>query len=391
MKIRFVTYAYPPLFYPRAIQISLLARMLAKDHDLDILCAGFGRQDRSLQALCADCSVVRLPQTTLARLVGRIKGDRIKRAILLDDMYLNLGAYYCHLDRQSWDGVHLVTFGQPMSMHLIGLHYKNKFPSLKWTAHFSDPWNYEGYSLHKGLSRFLNDYYEGAVYRAADSLIFTSPETVDMVLTDRHAAHAYKAHIVPHGYDESLYGDSVKTASGIDLGYFGGFYGARQPYVLFEALKVLLRSNENFLRDVRINFYGVGNQSSYMEALAGLEDIVFFHSGVGYQDSLALCKKMDGLLVIDAPADVSPFFPSKLADYIGADRPILGITPHGASARILCDLGMKTTDPSSVLDVAEGLRRFISDLRIGVLALRKVERQQYDSERVAQVFMRSMA
>ena len=39
-----------------------------------------------------------------------------------------------------------------------------------------------------------------------------------------------------------------------------------------------------------------------------------------------MISNADYLLVIDAPLESSPFFPSKLADYIGAQKPIIGLT-----------------------------------------------------------------
>ena len=46
------------------------------------------------------------------------------------------------------------------------------------------------------------------------------------------------------------------------------------------------------------------------------------------------------LLILDAPFDISVFFPSKLVDYIGAQKPILAITPEGSCADIVRRLGV---------------------------------------------------
>ena len=45
------------------------------------------------------------------------------------------------------------------------------------------------------------------------------------------------------------------------------------------------------------------------------------------------------LLILDAPFKISVFFPSKLVDYIGANKPILAITPEGSCAEIVRKLG----------------------------------------------------
>jgi hypothetical protein len=66
---------------------------------------------------------------------------------------------------------------------------------------------------------------------------------------------------------------------------------------------------------------------------------------VDYKTSLALMESADLLLVIDAPFDQSVFLPSKLVDYIGAQRPIFAITPPGTSAKLVSDLGGMVAHP----------------------------------------------
>jgi len=51
------------------------------------------------------------------------------------------------------------------------------------------------------------------------------------------------------------------------------------------------------------------------------------------------------------------FFPSKLADYIGAGRPLLGISPPGTTQRILTELGQPCADTSETEAIATLLRR----------------------------------
>ncbi len=392
MKLRFVTYAYPPLFYPRSLQISLLARALSPRHDLEVVAADFGRCSDSLSSLCADCRTIRVSQSYVGDIVSRMQGDCIKRWLLLDEMFLHLGAFRDRLDQLLWDDVHLITFGQPMSMHLLGLRYKKRYPNLRWTAHFSDPWNYADYSLHKGLALSLNHYYEGKVYRAADSLIFTSTETMDYALKGNYSIFMKKAHAVPHGYDALLYKTGKTCKIGIlRIGYFGVFYGKRQPYSLFSALRLIQRQDENILHNLKIEFYGAGDGTAYTDSIGGLEKYLSFNPGVDFMDSLRLSSQMDGLLVIDAPAQVSPFFPSKLADYIGSGRPIFGITPPGTSARILHELGMPVADPASVEQVARTFHGFIDDLRQRTLQLNEQARLNYRSDHVADVFMNAIA
>jgi hypothetical protein len=70
-------------------------------------------------------------------------------------------------------------------------------------------------------------------------------------------------------------------------------------------------------------------------------DAIEVHAPVSYLHSLAIMTVSDLLLVVDAPSEGSSVhFPSKLADYLGAGRPIAAFTPaSGATARIATEAG----------------------------------------------------
>ena len=44
----------------------------------------------------------------------------------------------------------IITTAPPHSLHLIGLHLKEQFPSLRWIADFRDPWTTIGYRREIG-------------------------------------------------------------------------------------------------------------------------------------------------------------------------------------------------------------------------------------------------
>ena len=97
-------------------------------------------------------------------------------------------------------------------------------------------------------------------------------------------------------------------------------------------------------------------------------DVVVATQKVPYLESLSVMRSADVLLVIDAPLEVSPFFPSKLADYMGANRPILGITPaQGATADILRRLGQTTVSPLSTSSIADIVHNLWQSWRNGTL------------------------
>ena len=79
---------------------------------------------------------------------------------------------------------------------------------------------------------------------------------------------------------------------------------------------------------------------------------VRFEEGVPYLQGLELMQKADALVLIDGIFDqdtdglsFNPFFPGKLTDYMGANRPIMGITmKDGPTTDILHESGNLTAD-----------------------------------------------
>ena len=71
----------------------------------------------------------------------------------------------------------------------------------------------------------------------------------------------------------------------------------------------------------------------------------------------------DMLLILDAPFDISVFFPSKLVDYIGAQKPILAITPEGSCADIVREAGGLVYSPDTIESIQNGIKSAIKSLR----------------------------
>jgi len=259
----------------------------------------------------------------------------------------------------------LTTFGTPMSDHLIGLELKKIF-GVPWIAHFSDPWVENEFKGYNSFTRGINVALERKVVEAADRLIFTSEETVALVMGKYSEALRAKARVLSHAFEPGLFGRTEKQAgSRILIRYVGDLYGRRTPAPLFRALAEIGASDPSLLDDVCFEF--VGSITDFKLSEVGFDQLpsglVEFHPTVDYLKSLSLMSSADGLLVIDAPAATSVFLPSKLIDYIGAIRPVLGITPPGAAAKLIGELGGWVTDPTDIPGVREAVRSFIAYLR----------------------------
>jgi glycosyltransferase involved in cell wall biosynthesis len=250
----------------------------------------------------------------------------------------------------------LFTFGQPFTAHVLGLRLRRS-TGLPWVAHFSDPWASNPYLTaygpwHRRAQRDL----EGRVVRAADRIL---------VVSTTHAAQLVRAYgeplrdritVLPHAYDPEAYPPAPpRDPAAFVVTHVGHFYGARTPEPLLRAAAGLPEDGR-----LRLRFVGGGPPALTRRVRQlGLEGRVEFVGPVGYAESLRQIAAADLLVVLDAPTEgESPFLPSKLIEYLGSGRPVLGITPASSeTARVLHRLGLPVRAPEDT----EGIRSLLAD------------------------------
>ncbi|MGJ8547364.1 MAG: glycosyltransferase [Sulfitobacter sp.] len=251
--------------------------------------------------------------------------------------------------------------------HLAAALIKGKYPSVRWVAEFSDPLvlDIHGKERHSPLSKdwvkasgikeFVQEgglasehhtnlfhLVEFLPYVLADSLIFTNENQRSYMLAqpwmqDLREEAFGKSEISPHPtLAEAFYtvGKSkISLPEGpVNIGFFGSFYATRG---LNEVLSSLKKVGANYPNQVKLHIVSPDPKSveAAIEAAGGASDVVI-HPGMAYFDCMAAFKEMDFLLVNDAKTAgikrINPYLPSKLSDYLGAQRPIWALYEPGS-------------------------------------------------------------
>jgi hypothetical protein len=374
LRVLAISFYYPPASNPRAIQVTRLLRQF--ELPVGLICADHTlTNDRSDPSLLAESEshlqfVIRVPFTSpwcirhASRLVDRF----------MTPFWEAMPDWTRHWTRPVITSVEkrfselsdtvLVTFGSPMNDHLIGLGLKRRF-NVPWVAHFSDPWIDNPFKHYNWFTKRANLKFEKEVITEADRLLFTSQETVDLVMAKYDPRLRSKIFVIPHSYEPEQYSLAANNAgSKIIIRFLGDMYGPRTPKPLFVALSQIMRDNPAILEDVCFEF--MGSIDLDLKA-AGLYDLppglIVLRDTVPNKESLSLMSSADGLMVIDAPAITSVFLPSKLIDYIGAGKPLLGITPRGTAWNLIIELGGWLADPLETAQVEQTVKSFIQYLR----------------------------
>lgn len=405
-KLLAVSYSYPPKQEPRAIQVSRLLKHLKASTVL--VCEG-DKEERTDSAGLGDMEsfldqTLRVPLTTST---GRDLLNRLSRRVYLpvwsrtpDQLGPWKKPVINTIDRfmrtHQYRPDVLVTFAFPLVDNIIGLELKRRL-KLPWLAHFSDPWVDSPFRTDDPLTRALNVRLEQHVIERADRLVFTSSETADLVMQKYKPALRSKVRIVPHAYEPQLFQSVRNNNDGrLIIRYLGDLYQSRTPQPLFKALEILSETEPELLR--RFCFEIVGDVHELNLEQMGLsqlpDGLVVFRPRVNYSESLSMMTSASGLMVIDAPVaknTESVFLPSKLIEYVGADRPIIGLTPPGTAAYLISRLGGWVADPGSATEVAHVVRQYLSfvwekrhDLETGWG--RSEVREEFEADAVASKF-----
>jgi glycosyltransferase involved in cell wall biosynthesis len=395
VRLLFLSWAYPPMRYPRAIQVERLATHV-RLRPLDIIClapeGGAIQHSRTADGV----AVTRLPRTPTTRLLERLLPPARRRALAQPDAdrwWWKRAARYIESACRPGPDDALVTFGQPMADHRAGLAIKQR-TGVRWIAHFSDPWADNPF-VTDPAARARALVHERGVIEVADHLLFTSQETIDLVMAKYPAAWRAKASVLPHAFEPVPDADRTAPHGPVMLRYLGNFFGARSPAPLYRALNALGTTKPGLLDGIRVEL--IGEMPVDMQRHPDLFRLppgtVGFVSQVDYPTSLSLMRSADLLLNIDAPFAASVFLPSKLVDYIGAGRPILGITPPGTASRLIGDLGGWVADPVNPEQIADALAEAVTFVasRRGQPWGAEIVRRRFDADTVAATFERRIA
>ena len=357
-----ISWAFPPMHYPRAVQVDRLLRHLKLENQIVISAQADGGPCIETTHLSSDIKHVTIPEYSwfvklkkIARLIPIIaKSPDLERV-----WARQAGSFVIKTVSPDSEDT-LITFGQPMSDHLAGLRVKRE-SGCTWVAHFSDPWSDNEFSRRRGLTNFLNRRLERKVISACDAIVFTSIETLSLVMGKYPQIDLRKSFVVPHSFGNHLEVETQSATGPIRMRHIGNFYGHRTPQALFSALASIQTTNPQILDQLVIDL--VGNipqrmlRSKEYECIPkGLISII---PTVSYKESLELMRTAEILLIIDAPANLSVFLPSKLIDYLTHDRPIIGLTPRGASLDLITKCGGYCADPTDSRAGADALERAI--------------------------------
>lgn len=357
------SYAFPPVqtqMTPAVVKpMVALAR---QGYEVDVLCAAPFSQflgiDESLLPYAEKNfhNIMRLhpPKGFVGRFLLR-SNTLSKSPDLMSVLHDAAFAMLMNMDLDQYQTI--MTWSPFHSVNPVMVRLKKNRPRVRWIAQFSDPWARNPLE-NSWLRKIWNWWHEPRAVEAADFIIHSSGYSLKLMMEGRAAEIMNKTEVIPHPFDDALYPMRPKTKNKrITLRYIGMLFGRRSPEPLFQALNELFARRQDMKGGLHVELVGyVPHEMLETPAARSLPvDTVSHVPGVSYVESLAKMYDADILVLIEADVKKNLFVPSKLADYMGACTPIVGIAPPGGSEDILKGLKCWGAPPSDIKGIAGAL------------------------------------
>jgi glycosyltransferase involved in cell wall biosynthesis len=255
--------------------------------------------------------------------------------LLFDPLGWYLPAVKAGLDiiRNNDISVILSSYGPSVS-HFIAakLHSQCKIP---WVADYRDNWA-NIYSKHIQPFYYFDQLWEKNTVKNCSIMVSHSEPLADLL----EKAHSKKTIVIPNGFDEEDFENSVPLTTKFTITYTGHIYpGKRDPAPLFQAIAEARTEGRISPGDIEMRFFGLNVDKNIPSSIKkyGVEDFVKLGGNIPYQESLKYQMESTILLLLswNDPRD-SGTVSGKIYEYLGAKRPVLALAyPGGEIDKLL--------------------------------------------------------
>lgn len=293
----------------------------------------------------------------------------------------------------------MISHSHEIGSHLAAMAIKKANPELRWVASFGDPIAANPFNDSYRFPMLEEDSCtEAEVLQLADRIIVTNPYQQAIVCDSQaQPVDRDKFFVLPHCFDERMYPTPDEQASRVPaqaegekvfrfmhVGMLYKFKRTAEPFM--RGAQRLLEKHPELLGRFTLEFYGANDR--YIQAAVdyGLEGVASFKGTVSYLESLSVMTQADCLLLRDADFSDqglrdTPFYPGKLADYLGAKKPVLAVTmAHGCVPDMLARLGGASLTEEDIDGIADAMWAAIQ----GRLTVNSEEAERYSHHQTAE-------
>lgn len=255
----------------------------------------------------------------------------------------------------------IYTTSPPESSHIIGAILKF-LCKKQWIAEFRDTWVYDSLNPLIDSSKFrhkTDSLLERSIVKLADGIIVNSQVAENYFRTEYREFVSSKITTIHTGYQPSQR-QPLKMTGKFNIVHTGTVYLSHYKRSITPFLKGLAwatERNTSLRKHAKIFFVGaLTNQEKAQIYENRVKDIVEVVPFLEHDETIKYQQGADLLLLINhSSTKLSANIPSKLFEYIGAEKPILALTTEGAVTDLLRGFGGFVVKPCDHVEIGNML------------------------------------
>ena len=320
-----------------------------------------------------------LKQRISSRFVYRIAMTLISLVllpfILIEKLFIRIETHWSWAITAYFAGARIIRKRKPVlvystggayAAHLAGYWLKLRF-GLPWIAEIHDPMIFPGITKNRMRLRF-SAWLEGKICKHADVVWWFTEEALARART-RHPELGERGHcLIPGSNPPEFTRAPYQRGKHLVIAHFGSLAETRNLEIFLQGLRRGLENNPQWAEHIRLHLYGGGidavsaraikdfPQPSMIEQFGRLET----DPKTGESGRDRVLKRMnaaDCLLLLHGTVPFcEEYIPSKMYEYLWAQRPILALVWHNPQmGRMLHELGHWAVTADNAAEVANAL------------------------------------
>ncbi len=279
----------------------------------------------------------------------------------------------------------VISTGPPHSMHLIAMSLARQL-RLSWLADFRDPWTDIDFYKDLRLTSWADNKHrklELEVLKSADIVTVIS----HTMASDMQKICPRQYEVITNGYDEEdTMDDNPVPDNKFSIAHIGTLVSTRNPVILWEALKILIKEIPGFQEDLEIKLVGkVDISVTGTINTMGLEQYI---RKIDYlpHDQVIECQRQSQvlLLIINNTPNAKMILTGKFFEYLASRRPVLCLGPVDGDAAII----MKETNAGLISGfhdletMKQNILQYYSSYKAGTLGSANKNIEKYSREKL---------
>lgn len=254
----------------------------------------------------------------------------------------------------------------PYSQFIIATQLKKEF-DLPLFVDYRDLWYYNHFAFYlTPYHKIKHKKLEYKALRDTEKIVAINRKIKEKILLTYPFLNYDDIIIIPHGFDPEDFEKLEpykKLNNKMKLTYSGIFYENITPEFLLRAFKELTIENPEIATNIELEFIGhLRSENQKLINELGLKNYVIEYGYLEHDEVIKRIKSSDVLwMMIGNIKNADTISTSKLFEYFGSRKPILGCVPDGAAKQALLEYKASfITNPDYISEIKDKIKEIYS-------------------------------